>query len=85
VRHQAGAAQASKLECKKKIGSSATSAAFTAARSAHKQAGGMAGQKSWIVNLDPAIPHAPFPTVLAARHQFPTVPGDNRPIRIDAG
>jgi 4-aminobutyrate aminotransferase / (S)-3-amino-2-methylpropionate transaminase / 5-aminovalerate transaminase len=26
-----------------------------------QQAGGMAGQKSWIVNLDPAIIHAPFP------------------------
>ena len=26
-----------------------------------QQAGGMAGQKSWIVNLDPAIINAPFP------------------------
>jgi len=26
-----------------------------------QQAGGMAGQKSWIVNLDPAILNAPFP------------------------
>ena len=26
-----------------------------------QQAGGMAGQKSWIVNLDPAIMNAPFP------------------------
>src|SRR6266481_3239752 len=26
-----------------------------------QQAGGMAGQKSWIVNLDPAIVNAPFP------------------------
>ena len=28
---------------------------------ASQQAGGMAGQKSWIVNLDPAIINAPFP------------------------
>jgi len=26
-----------------------------------QQAGGLTGQKSWIVNLDPAIVHAPFP------------------------
>ena len=46
---------------KQKIGIVGFDRAFHGRTLASQQAGGMAGQKSWIVNLDPAIINAPFP------------------------
>ena len=45
----------------KKIGLVGFERGFHGRTLGSQQAGGMAGQKSWIVNLDPAIIHAPFP------------------------
>lgn len=45
----------------KKIGLVGFDRAFHGRTLGSQQAGGMAGQKSWIVNLDPAIIQAPFP------------------------
>ena len=51
-----------KVRGKQKIGIVGFDRAFSpAVRLASQQAGGMVGQKSWIVNLDPAIINAPFP------------------------
>src|SRR6267154_1139490 len=46
---------------KKKIGIVGYERGFHGRTLGAQQAGGMAGQKSWIVNLDPAIVNAPFP------------------------
>src|SRR5436190_8400842 len=46
---------------KKKIGIVGYARGFHGRTLGAQQAGGMAGQKSWIVNLDPAIINAPFP------------------------
>ena len=46
---------------KQKIGIVGFDRAFHGRTLASQQAGGMAGQKFWIVNLDPAIINAPFP------------------------
>jgi 4-aminobutyrate aminotransferase-like enzyme len=46
---------------KKKIGIVGFERGFHGRTLGSQQAGGMAGQKSWIVNLDPAIVNAPFP------------------------
>ena len=45
----------------KKIGIVGFERGFHGRTMGSQQAGGMAGQKSWIVNLDPAIINAPFP------------------------
>jgi 4-aminobutyrate aminotransferase-like enzyme len=45
----------------KKIGIVGYERGFHGRTLGSQQAGGMAGQKSWIVNLDPAILNAPFP------------------------
>lgn len=45
----------------KKIGIVGFERGFHGRTMGAQQAGGMAGQKSWIVNLDPAILNAPFP------------------------
>ncbi len=45
----------------KKIGIVGYERGFHGRTLGSQQAGGMAGQKSWIVNLDPAIINAPFP------------------------
>lgn len=46
---------------RKKIGIVGFERGFHGRTLGAQQAGGMAGQKSWIVNLDPAIINAPFP------------------------
>ena len=46
---------------KKKIGIVGFERGFHGRTLGSQQAGGMAGQKSWIVNRDPAIINAPFP------------------------
>jgi len=46
---------------KKKIGIVGYERGFHGRTLGSQQAGGMAGQKSWIVNLDPAIVNMPFP------------------------
>jgi 4-aminobutyrate aminotransferase-like enzyme len=46
---------------KKKIGIVGFERGFHGRTLGAQQAGGMAGQKNWIVNLDPAIVNAPFP------------------------
>ncbi len=46
---------------KRKIGIVGYERGFHGRTLGAQQAGGMAGQKSWIVNLDPAILNAPFP------------------------
>jgi 4-aminobutyrate aminotransferase / (S)-3-amino-2-methylpropionate transaminase / 5-aminovalerate transaminase len=46
---------------KKKIGIIGFERGFHGRTMGAQQAGGMAGQKSWIVNLDPAIINVPFP------------------------
>jgi len=46
---------------KKKIGIVGFERGFHGRTLGAQQAGGMAGQKTWIVNLDPAIVNAPFP------------------------
>ena len=46
---------------KKKIGIVGFERGFHGRTLGAQQTGGMAGQKSWIVNLDPAIVNAPFP------------------------
>jgi len=46
---------------KKKIGIVGYERGFHGRTLGAQQAGGLAGQKSWIVNLDPAIINAPFP------------------------
>lgn len=46
---------------KRKIGIVGFERGFHGRTLGAQQAGGMAGQKSWIVNLDPAIINAPFP------------------------
>ncbi|MBM3876525.1 MAG: aspartate aminotransferase family protein [Verrucomicrobia bacterium] len=46
---------------KKKIGIVGFERGFHGRTLGAQQAGGMAGQKSWIVNLDPAIVNMPFP------------------------
>jgi 4-aminobutyrate aminotransferase / (S)-3-amino-2-methylpropionate transaminase / 5-aminovalerate transaminase len=46
---------------KQKIGIVGFERGFHGRTLGSQQAGGMAGQKSWIVNLDPAIINAPFP------------------------
>jgi len=50
-----------KIGGQKKIGIVGYERGFHGRTMGAQQAGGMAGQKSWIVNLDPAIVHAPFP------------------------
>lgn len=45
----------------RKIGIVGFDRAFHGRTLASQQVGGLAGQKAWIVNLDPAILHAPFP------------------------
>jgi 4-aminobutyrate aminotransferase/(S)-3-amino-2-methylpropionate transaminase len=50
-----------KVGGQKKIGIVGYERGFHGRTMGAQQAGGMAGQKSWIVNLDPAIVHAPFP------------------------
>jgi 4-aminobutyrate aminotransferase-like enzyme len=50
-----------KIGGKKKIGIVGYERGFHGRTLGAQQAGGMAGQKSWIVNLDPAIVNAPFP------------------------
>jgi len=50
-----------KVGGKKKIGIIGYERGFHGRTLGAQQAGGMAGQKSWIVNLDPAIVNAPFP------------------------
>ncbi|MBI3880657.1 MAG: aspartate aminotransferase family protein [Verrucomicrobia bacterium] len=50
-----------KVGGKKKIGIVGFERGFHGRTLASQQAGGMAAQKSWIVNLDPAIINAPFP------------------------
>jgi 4-aminobutyrate aminotransferase-like enzyme len=50
-----------KVGGKKKIGIVGYERGFHGRTLGAQQAGGMAGQKSWIVNLDPAIVNAPFP------------------------
>src|SRR5256885_1198888 len=50
-----------KLGGKKKIGTVGYERGFHGRTLGSQQAGGMAGQKSWIVNEDPAILNAPFP------------------------
>jgi 4-aminobutyrate aminotransferase-like enzyme len=50
-----------KVGGRKKIGIVGFERGFHGRTLGSQQAGGMAGQKSWIVNLDPAILHAPFP------------------------
>jgi 4-aminobutyrate aminotransferase-like enzyme len=50
-----------KLGGEKKIGFIGFDRGFHGRTLGSQQAGGMAGQKSWIVNLDPAIMNVPFP------------------------
>ena len=50
-----------KIGGKKKIGIVGFERGFHGRTLAAQQAGGMAGQKAWIVNEDPAIINAPFP------------------------
>lgn len=50
-----------KVGGRKKIGIVGFERGFHGRTLASQQAGGMAGQKTWIVNLDPAIINAPFP------------------------
>jgi 4-aminobutyrate aminotransferase/(S)-3-amino-2-methylpropionate transaminase len=50
-----------KVGGRKKIGIVGYERGFHGRTLGAQQAGGMAGQKSWIVNLDPAIVNAPFP------------------------
>ncbi|MEK7707766.1 MAG: aspartate aminotransferase family protein [Verrucomicrobiota bacterium] len=50
-----------KVSGKKKIGIVGFERGFHGRTLGSQQAGGMAGQKSWIVNEDPAILNAPFP------------------------
>ena len=68
VRHQARARTASKSAARRKSASSAAERGFHGRTLGSQQAGGMAGQKGWIVNEDPAIIHGrPFPTAIGRR------------------